>query len=215
MAGRRRDNSIDNLDDDLRAEVRALLSRTSPRASYDQVIEFVRKRTDGAVVLTRSSLSRYWNNVLSAQLDEADRRTKGSLALARQVREAAQVHGQDPATMEGIIMSVLDGAFLAAETDPTSLDPGDMVKARTAMERTRLARRKLEVQEKALNVQTEKLQLEKERLQRELDKERAAAEERRRAADRAIADAEKTAGTDPERAALAAIRKSLGIDKAA
>jgi len=186
-----------------------MLSDRKHRWRYEDIMDRVYRESDGEHRLSIGALSRYYNNVLLAELDEAERRTEFSMRLAAAVTEAAQA--EDAEAMEAVILSVIDGAFLANETDPSAMSPVALLQAKAALLRVQNQREKLRLRERELGAQLEKVELEKEKAERELDREKAEREAKDSAARAAIGDVEKLSKTERDRLIVNTMKNALEI----
>ena len=208
MARRSRDNSIDSLPEELRRQVRAMLSDRAHRWRYADIMDRVYHDSGGEHRLSTGALSRYYNNVLQAELDEVERRTEFSMKLAATVTEVAKAG--DPEDMEALILNVIDASFLANEADAAATSPVDLLRAKAALMRVQNQREQLRLRERELGAQLEKLAIEKEKAERELAMQRAADQLRREQAERALAAAE-GGGENKTRELAKRVREIYGI----
>lgn len=209
MKNGRHDNSIDALPDELRRAVRDMLASKKPRFSYDKIIEHVAAVSKGEHRLSMAALSRYWNNVLSVELIEADRRADWSEQLASSIAKSMGAEGGSR-EMEDKLLAVIDGAFFANEIGPDAVNPADLLSLRNSIEFRRLKERELDLKAQRLSVDEKRLLLQIERLERENERLSKDEERRRLEAERILSEA--PASEDEKIVdAFNAMKKVLGI----
>ena len=184
-----------------------MLRSPKPRYTYEQIMDWLYKESEGRYRLSTGTLSRYYNAVVKRELEEAERRTNFSMRLARQVAKAAKANSAE--AMEQVILNVLDGAFMANEQAASSVDPSQLLHAKAALMRVQNQRHRLAIRERELEAQLEKHRFEQERLERELAKQRSEEERKRLAAEQALAGA-RPDDADSLRRAVSKIRQIYG-----
>lgn len=138
---RRRDNSIDNIAPELRDDVRRMLSGREGRFGYRQIVDAIREKSGGEVVLSISALQRYYRSVMAEEIATAERRAQFSVSLAEAVTKAASAATAED--REAVVLNVIDGALLTLETDPSMADPAKLFDARAKNIRADVERGKL------------------------------------------------------------------------
>jgi len=178
----------------------------SPRFTADQIIADVAEVYD-------EHLNRNNVTALRAYLSE-DRREREERAVQRKAiaEGIARRMGLDEEGKHAI-QQMLQVAVLANETDLKDVDPDKLAALLIRQQKNDLMQRKLDLQEERLRLENERLQVELSKMQRELEQKREEEKRKREEAEKAIEEAEATAKEDPQKLALAAIRKSLGIEK--
>lgn len=138
---KRRDNSIDALPEDLRADVRRMLAGRDGRFSYKQIVEHVHEKSKGKRAVTISSLARYYQAVITEEIATAERHARFRVDLAESITKAA--NAATPEDREAVVLNVIDGALLTLETDPSMSDPTKLFDARAKNIRADVERGKL------------------------------------------------------------------------